>query len=208
MRIDQSPPLSDPSSLLQEELKAALPCPILSFGCELWGHFCYVDQNLVRLTDNASKRIMPRLLAGLIITVVSFSALAAEVAIDLAPFEPPYARCFDWKDKFAHPKEIIAPKYVYPEEMRRAGIDGEVVALVTLKSDGTPERISILYDTHERSAEYPEIYFSAAVIDGLKKAKWVSTKQGSVWFYTKVKFVLVEKGTVTPHEAGTVVGEL
>jgi hypothetical protein len=150
---------------------------------------------------------MRRYLSSLVILLSSESLLAAEVGVELTPFEPPLSASFDWKDKFAHPKELEAPKYVYPEEMRRAGIAGEAVALVVLKLDGTPERISILYDTMERSADYPGVYFSTAVIEGLKKARWVPPKKAPVWFYVKTTFELIEEGDrPPPAKPGVVVG--
>jgi hypothetical protein len=145
-------------------------------------------------------------LSGLIILLLSGSTFAAEIGVELTPFEPPLAASFDWKDKFAHPREIEAPRYVYPEEMRRAGIAGEVVALVVLKLDGTPERISILYDTMERSVDYPGVYFSTAVIEGLKKARWDPLKKAPVWFYVKTTFELIEEGdTPPPAKSGVVI---
>jgi len=139
--------------------------------------------------------------------LLSVSTLAAEVVVDIKPFEPPYAASFEWKDKFAHPKEINPPTYVYPEEMRRAGISGEVVAVVMLAPDGAPERISILYDTMERSADYPGSYFSTAVIEGLKKARWEMPKKAPTWFYVKTTFTLIETGdTPPPAKPGAVVG--
>lgn len=146
-------------------------------------------------------------LSGLVFLLLSGSTFATEVRVELTPFEPPYAASFDWKDKFAHPKEIEAPKYVYPEEMRRAGISGEVVALVVLKPDGTPERISILYDTMERSVDYPGVYFSTAVIEGLKKARWGPLKKAPIWFYVKTTFELIEEGdSPLPAKPGVVIG--
>ncbi len=150
---------------------------------------------------------MKRHLSSLALTLLSIPALAAEVAVELAPFEPPYAASFDWKDKFSHPPEVIAPQFTYPEEMRRAGINGEVVALVTVKPDGTPERISILYDTMERSVDYPGVYFSAVVIEGLKKARWANLKKASVWFYVKTTFELIGEGELPPPtKKGVVIG--
>lgn len=102
-----------------------------------------------------------------------------EPVVVLEPFEPSYGGCYKWDDKFSHPEEIIAPRFLYPFEMRRAAIDGEAGVLVEIDGEGYPKRLSILYST--------QIEFSRAAITALKKARWKTTR-GSVWFYYKAVY--------------------
>jgi hypothetical protein len=117
----------------------------------------------------------------------------------LSSFEPRYGDCFKWDDKFAHPKERVAPAYVYPHLKRHAGVVGEVVVLVELAVDGTPSKISVLYDT-----DAPDLSFSSSVVAGLKDARWESQKKSGVWFYYKVDFELLSRGDPVPAKPGVV----
>ena len=105
--------------------------------------------------------------------------------VDWTPFEPPCEDFFYCKDKFRHPAELVPPKFLYPFEMRRAAIDGEVVVLVKIDDSGYPKKLSVLYGTHQ--------LFIRSTIFALEKARW-ATGQGNVSFYYKAVFTLKDEG--------------
>lgn len=114
---------------------------------------------------------------------------AKEPVVTLEPFEPPLGECWNLDDKFSHPTEIVAPKFLYPFEMRRAAIDGEVGVLVQINERGYAKRLSILYSTLN--------VFSNAAIRALKQAQWKAepNRHGRMdtWFYYKVVYRIDEK---------------
>ena len=123
------------------------------------------------------------------------------------PFEPGFSSCYSWKDKFDHPSEIVPPRYIYPAAMLKAGIEGEVVALVVLKADGSPARIATLYDTHYESPVSSGPHFSESVIQGLTEARWSKQQKEGVWFYKKVRFQLItDDEAKPPSRDGVVIG--
>ncbi|MDR0902939.1 MAG: energy transducer TonB [Opitutaceae bacterium] len=99
---------------------------------------------------------------------------AGEPVVILEPFEPSYKA----GDKFSRPKEVVAPRFLWPYEMRRNAISGEVVVLVELDGCGRAKRLATLYSTHP--------LFTKSAIQALKQARWDST--GTDWFYYKVIF--------------------
>ena len=129
----------------------------------------------------------------------AMAAIAKEPVTELAPFEPRYADCYKWSDKFDHPKELVSPAYSYPHQMRHEGIVGQVVALVILNADGSPAKIAVLYDTHA-----PDTSFGASVVEGLKAARWERQEKAGVWFYYKVTFELVDPDEKFVEEPGVV----
>jgi len=127
--------------------------------------------------------------ALLLVGVAVGSALRAsgppqEAVVTLEPFEPPREECFDWGNKYSHPKEIIAPIFSEPSEMQRAGVDGEVLVLVQIDENGFPKRLSVLSSTNDM--------FSRAAILDLKKARWGTSPNvhgvSGVWFYYRAIF--------------------
>ena len=95
-------------------------------------------------------------------------------AVTFEPFEPSYKA----GDKFIRPKEVVAPRFLWPFEMRRGAISGEAVILVELDGHGRAKRLATLYCTHP--------LFARSAIEALKKAKWDSASED--WFYYKVTF--------------------
>jgi len=112
------------------------------------------------------------------ISVAAMSAGAApagkELLVTSEPFEPSYKA----GDKFKHPREVIAPRFLWPFEMRRGAISGEVVVLVELDGKGRAKRLATLYSTHP--------LFTRSAIQALRAAQWDSTVKD--WFYYKVVF--------------------
>jgi hypothetical protein len=112
-------------------------------------------------------------------TFVGFAIAAEEPAVTLEPFEPSYKA----GDKFSHPKEVVAPRFLWPFEMRRSAISGEAVILVELDGHGQAKRLATLYSTHP--------LFARSAIQALKKARWDSSSTD--WFYYKVVFDITKE---------------
>jgi hypothetical protein len=150
-----------------------------------------------RLTPDVRQKSTMRIVGICLIASLALRLAASDSGLSF--FEPRYGDCFKWSDKFAHPQERVAPAYVYPHEKRHAGIVGEVVALIELAADGTPSKISVLYDT-----DAPDGSFSSSVVAGLRGARWESQKKPGVWFYYKVNFELIPLGDTIPGKPGVV----
>lgn len=137
------------------------------------------------------------------LTWVALSALAVaalvrmadakeEPVVTLEPFEPGYKA----GDKFSHPKEVVAPRFLWPFEMRRSAISGETVILVELDGHGRAKRLATLYATHP--------LFARSAIEALKEARWDST--AADWFYYKVTFdITKEEPNQAPEPTPTAV---
>ena len=110
----------------------------------------------------------------------------SKIQVDATPFEPAYETFFKWEDKYCHPREVMAPKFLYPFEMRRGGMSGEVVVLVQIDAKGKPQRLSVLYGTHS--------LFIESALKGLEKAQWEAqpNKFGrqDTCFYNKAVFAV------------------
>ena len=122
------------------------------------------------------KTSMLKLTAMAVLTAATLARAiyAAEPAVTLEPFEPSYKG----GDKFSHPKEVVAPRFLWPFEMRRGAISGEVVVLVELDGRGGAKRLATLYSTHP--------LFTRSAMEALKLARWDSSSTD--WFYYKVVF--------------------
>lgn len=112
-------------------------------------------------------------------TFPGFAVAAEEPVVTLEPFEPSYKA----GDKFSHPKEVVAPRFLWPVEMRRSAISGETIILVELDGHGQAKRLATLYSTHP--------LFARSAIQALKKARWDST--GTDWFYCKIIFDITKE---------------
>ena len=111
----------------------------------------------------------------------------------LTPFEPPYSEFYNPNDKFAHPKEIIAPRPLWPFEKR--GPDsveiGEVVVLVQLNTKGFARRIAVLAST--------DPLFTRDTIFALEKARWEPLPR-EVWFYYRAHFDFMQMLEKEPNQ--------
>ena len=123
------------------------------------------------------------------IFALSLSAYAADAAVDpqvcAVPFEPPIVDFFRMDDRFAHPPELIAPRFLFPFEFRRGGgavTPGEVVILVQLDGRGRAKQLKVLSSRHE--------FFTRSALEALKKAKWDSASES--WFYYRHVYTLDE----------------
>ena len=115
------------------------------------------------------------LLATLVVAPFGRAADAEkEPIITFEPFEPGYKA----GDKFSHPKEVVAPRFLFPFEMRRSAISGEAVIMVELDGHGRAKRLATLYCTHP--------LFARSAIQALTKARWDS--KATDWFYYKAVF--------------------
>jgi len=119
-------------------------------------------------------------------TFVCGARIADEPEVTLEPFEPSYKA----GDKFSRPKEVVAPRFLWPFEMRRGAISGEVVVLVELDGHGKAKRLATLYTTHP--------LFAISAIEALKKAQWDSADTD--WFYYKVVFDVTEEEPNQPPQ--------
>jgi hypothetical protein len=127
-------------------------------------------------------------------TIVAFLLfpLAAHVAASgtepevlALPFEPLAAHFFKPGDKFAHPPEVTAPKYLFPFDGRRhAGslVPAEVIVLVQLNGKGFAKTLKVLSSTQEM--------FTNATLTALKKAQWNCSDE--IWFYCRAVYTLDE----------------
>ncbi len=129
---------------------------------------------------------MKALVAILFLTLSAYAASArAEPEVSATPFEPPASEFFKQEDKFAHPPEIIAPRFLFPFELRRhAGslTPAQVIVLVQLDGKGQAKSLKVLASRHEM--------FTQSAIAALKKAKWDSTSES--WFYYRASYTLDE----------------
>jgi len=115
---------------------------------------------------------------------VAAGRASAQVAVTAEPFEPVSVEAYDHKDKFAGPKMLVAPAALYPFEMRRSAISGEVIVLVQIDQYGAPSRLAVLSTTNEVFIRY--------ALAALLQSSWapvvVSGKAKPVWFYHRVVF--------------------
>lgn len=127
-----------------------------------------------------------KLLIPVVFTVgaLMFSRLQGAPTVIATPFEPLDVDAYEYGNKFAEPAAITAPVFLYPYELKRSAIDGEVVVLVQIDQEGVPEKLAVLSATDQ--------IFIRSAIDGLLKARWTPvTKNGkkeAVWFYRRVRF--------------------
>jgi len=110
--------------------------------------------------------------------------LEGATIVNATPFEPMDVSAYDYQNKFAEPAVVSEPKFVYPYELKRSAIDGEVIVLVQIDQEGKPEKLSIL-------SASSRVFISAA-IDGLLNAKWAPAarygRPERVWFYRRIPF--------------------
>jgi hypothetical protein len=109
----------------------------------------------------------------------------AEPQVTFEPFEPAPQEFFRAEDKFAHPKAIIAPKFLWPFEIRRhvgAYLPAEAVILVRLDGHGHAKTL--------RALSAPHRAFARSAIFALEKAQWDCSWEA--WFYYKAVFTLEE----------------
>ena len=129
---------------------------------------------------------MKPLFAILLTILVAHAAdMSLESDVNAVPFEPPTQDFFNTEDKFAHPTEIIAPRFLFPFEFRRHGgavTPAEVVILVQLDGHGRAKKLRVLSSRHE--------HFTQSAIRALKLAKWDTTNEA--WFYYKHVYTLAE----------------
>ena len=125
------------------------------------------------------KKSLLRLAIMAILASAASAVAAEEPVVTLDPFEPSYKA----GDKFSHPKEVVAPRFLWPFEMRRSAISGETVILVELDGHGRAKRLATLYSTHP--------LFARSAIEALKKARWDSTSTD--WFYYKIIFDITKE---------------
>jgi hypothetical protein len=127
---------------------------------------------------------MKALLSVLVLSVAVHAAeTPAEPRVVLAPFEPPAENFFKKEDKFARPREIVAPQFLFPFEFRRHGgavAPTEVIVLVQLDGTGKAKTLKV------QSSRYEP--FARSAIEALKKAKWDSPDD--VWFYYRHVFTI------------------
>src|SRR2546430_3617935 len=120
---------------------------------------------------------MKHLVATLLLCLAARGADApVEPEVLTAAFEPPLGDFFKSDDKFAHPPETTAPRFLFPFEFRRHGgavTPAEVVILVQLDGHGHAKKLKVLTGSYEP--------FTRSAIDALKKAQWDSARE--VWFY-------------------------
>jgi hypothetical protein len=114
----------------------------------------------------------------MICTLVRAADTSTEVQVDTTPFEPPAIDFYCAKDKFAHPPEKVAPRFLLPYEPRLGhGLGGllpaEVIILVHVDSQGLPKQLKVLSSTHN--------VFARVAIFSLQKARW--DVNGESWFY-------------------------
>ena len=121
----------------------------------------------------------------LLVTAARASEVPKKTEVDWTPFEPSCEDFFYCQDKFRHPAELVPPKFLYPFEMRRSAIDGEAVILVKIDDSGHPQKLSVLYGTHQ--------LFIRSAIFALEKARWAAGR-GNVCFYYKAVFTLKDEG--------------
>jgi TonB family protein len=126
----------------------------------------------------------PSILSVTVIAIFSAILVGAAIAAEepkvaLEPFEPSYKS----GDKFSSPKEVVAPRFLWPFEMRRSAISGEVVVLVELDGRGRAKKLSVLSSTHP--------LFAKSAIEALKIARWESTTTD--WFYYRAVFDITKE---------------
>ena len=118
--------------------------------------------------------------------VVSLSRAYAAPEIDRTPFEPLRVAPYDRSNKFSTPDELVSPRFMFPYEMRRASIDGEVILLVEIDEGGHPRKFSVFYASQQE--------FIESAIKGILAASWKPVvKEGKltpVWFYRRALFLL------------------
>ena len=127
---------------------------------------------------------MRRILAALLLALVARAADAPPgIEVRATPFEPKREEFFVPSDKFAHPPEVIAPRFQWPFEFRRHGgavANSEVVILVQLDGKGRAKVLRVLSSPYEP--------FSVSAIEDLKRAKWDSSR--TCWFYYRHVYTL------------------
>lgn len=127
---------------------------------------------------------MRRILATLLLSLVARAADApTAVEVMQNPFEPKREEFFAPTNKFAHPPEVIAPRFQWPFEFRRGGgavANSEVVILVQLDGKGHAKVLRVLSSPFDP--------FTRSAIDALKKAKWDSSS--TCWFYYRHVYTL------------------
>ena len=101
------------------------------------------------------------------------------------PFEPTREAFFDASDKFVHPRELIAPKFLMPAEGRHgigAAVPAEVVVLVQADASGFAKSLYVLSSNHA--------FFAHQAIAALQKARWECSKE--TWFYYRAQYSIDE----------------
>jgi hypothetical protein len=94
---------------------------------------------------------------SVVLGVTGYAAEPSPPFVNEKPFEPPVT---------AHPREIVAPQFLFPFELRRgAGAisPGEVVVLVQTDTSGNPKTLLVLSSRHE--------IFTRAAVRLLKKGE-------------------------------------
>jgi TonB family protein len=128
---------------------------------------------------------MKFLLTSLCFSALVFGQLSSQ-EVNLEPFEPIGLRRYNLFNTDANPPLVVATKIVYPKERKRNVIKGEVVLLVQIDREGSPEKISVLRGSAKD--------FIEEAVKGTSKAKWKPlTEAGEklpCWFYFQCNFDL------------------
>jgi len=119
--------------------------------------------------------------------LILFAVVAVQAAeqawplVNEKPFEPQRGAFFSKYDKFAHPRELVAPKFLIPA-MGRGGIGAampaEVVVLVQTDVNGYAKSLFVLSSDVQ--------FFTHATIDALRQSRWDCSQE--TWFYYRARY--------------------
>jgi hypothetical protein len=129
---------------------------------------------------------MKSLLLVLFAVVSVQAAEQAQPLVNETPFEPHRGAFFSKTNKFAHPRELIAPKFVIPAVGRAglgAAMPAEVIVLVQTDANGYAKSLSVL------SSDHP--LFIPMAIQALRQARWDCSQE--TWFYYRAWYPALDE---------------